>query len=369
MATKRDYYEVLGVSKNATDDEIKSAYRKLAKQWHPDINKSPEAPAKFEEIQEAYDVLKDKDKRAKYDQFGHAAFEQGAGGNPYGGAGGFSGQGFSADDLGDIFSSFFGGGARQSSRRSTGPRKGNDTLYRVRIDFMDAINGKKITIPLTYDETCPHCNGSGAENPSDVCTCSRCRGTGTIRTTQRTIFGAMESEGTCPDCNGTGKKITNRCHECGGSGYKRVHKDIEVSIPAGINDGQQVRISGKGERGVNGGENGDLYVEINVKDHPTFRRDGDDIHMDVTMSFIDAALGDEIQVDTVYGPVSVQIPSGTQPDAILKLKGKGVKNLRSKAPGDMYLHMKLKTPEKMTRTQKELLEQYRAEVRGKSKKR
>ncbi len=368
MATKRDYYEILGLSKGASTDEIKSAYRKLAKQYHPDINKDPDAPKKFEEIQEAYDVLKDDQKRAQYDQFGHAAFEQGAGGNPYGGAGGFGGQGFSADDLGDIFSSFFGGGARQS-RAQSGPRKGNDSLYRVRIDFMDAINGKKIKIPLTYDEQCPHCHGSGAETPSDFCTCSRCHGTGTIRTTQRTIFGAMESTSSCPDCGGTGKKITNRCHECGGSGYKRVHKDLEVSIPAGINKGQQIRVAGKGERGVNGGENGDLYVEINVKDHSMFRREGNDIHMDIALSFVDAALGEEIQVETVYGPVTVQIPAGTQPDAILKLKGKGVKDLRTKNPGDQYLHMKLKTPEKMSKTQKELLEQFRAEVKGKTKKR
>ncbi|MCQ2772613.1 MAG: molecular chaperone DnaJ [Bacilli bacterium] len=366
MASKRDYYEILGLSKGATADEIKSAYRKLAKQYHPDINKDPDAPKKFEEIQEAYDVLKDDQKRQQYDQFGHAAFEQGAGGNPYG-AGGFGGAGFNAEDLGDIFSSFFGGG-RRSGRASSGPRKGEDTLYRIKIDFMDSINGRKITIPLSYDEQCPHCHGSGAESPSDVSTCPNCRGTGTVRTRQQTIFGTMESQGTCPSCHGTGKKVTKTCHECGGSGYKRIKKDIEVSIPAGISNGQQIRIAGKGDRGINGGENGDLYVEVQVKAHSSFKREGDDIHIEVPLSFVDAALGAEIEVDTVYGKVAVDIPAGTQPDAVLKLRGKGVKNLRNGNPGDQYLHMKLKTPEKLSRSQKQLLEQLREEMGGKKKK-
>lgn len=370
MANKRDYYEVLGVSKSASQDEIKSAYRKLAKQYHPDINKDPDAPKKFEEIQEAYDVLKDEQKKAQYDQFGHAAFEQGAGG--FGGAGGFNGGGFGGagfEDLNDIFSSFFGGGSRRGGRQSSGPRKGEDALYRIKIDFMDSIKGRKITIPLDYEEQCPHCHGSGAESPSDVSQCPRCRGTGTVRTRQQTIFGAMESQGTCPECHGTGKKVTKSCHECGGSGYKRVRKEVEVSIPAGISNGQQIRLAGKGDRGVNGGENGDLYVEVQVKNHPQFRREGDDIHIDVTLSFIDAALGDEIEVDTVYGKYKIDVPAGTQPDTILKMRGKGVKNLRTQNPGDQYLHIKLKTPEKLSRTQKELLEQFRAEAGGKKKRR
>ena len=361
--TKRDFYEILGVSKTATKDEIKSAYRKLAKQYHPDLNKSPDAPKKFEEIQEAYDVLYDDNKRKQYDQFGMAAFEQGAStggaGNPFAG-GDLSGQGFGDVDLNDIFQSFFGGGGGQRRARNDGsPRKGEDTLFRVKIDFMDAINGRHVTIPLTYDEPCSNCHGTGADSPNDVDVCPDCGGSGYVRQRQQTIFGVMESTGPCPRCHGTGKIVRNRCHVCGGSGYNRVHKDLDVNIPAGIASGQQIRVSGKGQRGTNGGPNGDLYVEVQVQPHETFKREGNDIHIDVPLSFVDCALGVTIDVPTVYGDVSVEIPEGTQPEGILKLRGKGVKDLRTGRPGDEYLHIKVKTPTNLTKSEKDLLDEFR----------
>ncbi len=368
MAEKRDYYEVLGVSKNATKDEIKSAYRKLAKQYHPDINKSPDAPKKFEEIQEAYDVLYDDEKRKRYDQFGKAAFEEGSGmggaSNPFGG--GFSSQGFGDVDLNDIFSSFFGGGSRRSSRAErAGPTKGNDTLYTVSISFMDAVNGCHITIPLTYDEPCEHCHGTGAETPDDIVTCPYCGGTGYATRQERTIFGVMQSQGPCEHCHGTGKIVKKACSVCGGKGYNRVHKDLDVNIPAGINAGQQVRVKGKGERGSLGGENGDLYVEIKIKPDKTFTREGNDVHMNLNLSFVNCALGSKVDVPTVYGEVSVDIPAGTQPDQILKLRGKGIKDLRSGKPGDQYLHVKVQTPTNLSVTQKDLLAQFQKEEESK----
>lgn len=357
MANKRDYYEVLGIPKTATKDEIKSAYRKLAKKYHPDVNKSPDAPEKFKEVQEAYDVLYDDQKRAQYDQFGFAAFEQGGSqGGPYGQ--GFSSGGFGDMDLGDIFSSFFGGGRRRQ-RSSSSPQKGDDNLTRIRISFMDAVLGTKLTIPVTFDEPCSHCHGSGAESESSITTCPYCGGRGTVTTQQRTIFGIVEAEQDCPHCHGKGKIVREACHQCRGEGYTRVRKDLTINIPAGINAGQQIRVQGKGGRGVNGGPNGDLYVEVLVADHPEFRRDGNDIHLDVPLSFIDCALGCTIEVPTVYGDVSVKIPEGTQPDQILKIKDHGIKDLRSGRPGNQYIHIKVTTPQKMSRSQRDLLTAYR----------
>lgn len=357
MANKRDYYEVLGIPKTATKDEIKSAYRKLAKKYHPDVNKSPDAPEKFKEVQEAYDVLYDDQKRAQYDQFGFAAFEQGGSqGGPYGQ--GFSSGGFGDMDLGDIFSSFFGGGRRRQ-RSSASPQKGDDNLTRIRISFMDAVLGTKLTIPVTFDEPCSHCHGSGAESESSITTCPYCGGRGTVTTQQRTIFGIVEAEQDCPHCHGKGKIVREACHQCRGEGYTRVRKDLTINIPAGINAGQQIRVQGKGGRGVNGGPNGDLYVEVLVADHPEFRRDGNDIHLDVPLSFIDCALGCTIEVPTVYGDVSVKIPEGTQPDQILKIKDHGIKDLRTGRPGNQYIHIKVTTPQKMSRSQRDLLTAYR----------
>ena len=360
MANKRDYYDVLGVSKSASKDEIKSAYRKLAKQYHPDINKSPDAPEKFKEVQEAYDVLYDDQKRAQYDQFGFAAFEQGASnGGPFGQ--GFASGGFGDVDLGDIFSSFFGGGRRRS-QASSAPSKGEDTLTRIRINFMDAVLGTKVTLNVAYDEPCAHCHGTGAESDASMTTCPYCGGRGTVSAQQRTIFGVVESEQECPHCRGKGRIIKDPCHTCKGEGYTRVKRDLTVNIPAGINAGQQIRVQGKGGRGINGGPNGDLYVEVLIAPHPEFRRDGNDIHLDVPLSFVDCALGCTIDVPTVYGDVSVKIPEGTQPDQILKIKDHGIKDLRSGRPGNQYIHIKVVTPSKMSRTQRDLLSAFKEQT-------
>ena len=369
MATKRDYYEVLGLKKGASKDEITKAYRTLAKKYHPDINKSPDAPQKFEEIQEAYDVLKDDAKRAQYDRFGQAAFEQGSSmggaGNPFGN--GFASGGFGDVDLGDIFSSFFGGGmGGRRTRASGGPRKGEDALYRIKISFMDAVNGKTVTIPVTYDEPCEHCHGTGAESPNDYRSCPDCGGTGRVRTRQQTLFGVMEQESACPRCHGTGKIVTKPCSSCGGQGYSRVRKDLEVKIPAGIASGQQIRVQGRGGRGFGGGPNGDLYVEVSVDPDSRFTREGNDVHSNIALSFPDCALGTEIDVETVYGTLEVVVPSGTQPGQILKLKGKGIKDLRTGKPGDHYLHVEVRTPTDLTDREKELLKEFQAEEEKKS---
>ena len=357
MAEKRDLYEVLGVNKGASKDEIKSAYRKLAKKYHPD-NKETGDEAKFKEVQEAYDILFDDQKRSAYDQFGFAAFEQGAGGpgsNPFEGGFGFGADGM---DLGDIFSQFFGGG-RRSQRANNGPRRGNDAIIRVKVDFMDTILGRDIEIPLNVDETCSACNGSGAKTSNDIKTCPQCNGVGAIRTQRRSLFGMVEQQETCPRCNGRGKTITNPCPSCGGKGYNRVKKTIKVHIIAGINNGQQIRVQGMGERGVNGGQNGDLFVEVNVKPHQYFKRDGNDIHLSMPIDFVDAILGTSVDIPTVYGEATLNIPSGTQPGQIFRMKGQGVKDLRSGRPGDQYVHLDIKMPTSLNKQQKDLLTQYR----------
>lgn len=354
MAEKRDAYEVLGISKSASADEIKSAYRKLARKYHPDLNKEPGAEEKFKEVQEAYDILSDANKKAKYDQFGYAAFDPQAGG--FGGAGGFGD--FGDIDLGDIFGSFFGGGSRRT-RQANGPIRGADTLMRVRISFMDAINGKTIELNINLDENCPHCNGTGADSPSDIETCPDCRGSGVVKSVQQTIFGAMQSQRSCARCNGTGKIIKNKCHVCNGKGYTTSKKKIEVKIPAGINNGQQVVVRGKGQRGQNGGPNGDLYIEVVVDDSKTFTREGNNIHVEYEISYLDAILGTKVEVDTVYGKVEVDIPSGTQPNTILKLKGKGVKDIRNGSYGDQLLHLKVKIPTSITKEERNVLEALR----------
>ena len=360
MASKRDYYEVLGVSKTASKDEIKSAYRKLAKKYHPD-NKETGDEAKFKEIQEAYDILYDDQKRAAYDQFGFAAFEQ-AGGNPganpfEGGFGGFSGDGSSIFD--DVINSFFGGGSRRSSRQS-GPRRGNDRIVTMNIDFMDAITGGTYTINLSVEEKCPKCNGSGAKDANSIKSCSQCGGRGYVRMQRRSIFGVIETQEVCPACEGAGKVITDKCPDCGGKGYIKRKKDIDVKVFAGINTGQQILVKGYGERGINGGSNGDLVVEVNVKPHSFFKREGNDIHIELPLGFVDAALGTKINIPTVYGEVELIVPAGTQPGQILKLKGQGVKDERSGRSGDQFVHIKVVVPTSLSKEQKRVLEEYRS---------
>lgn len=363
MAEKRDFYEVLGVNKNASKDDIKRAYRKLAKTYHPD-NKETGDEVKFKEVQEAYDILYDDQKRSAYDQFGHAAFEQAGGnpgGNPFqGGFGGFGG----ADgvDLGDIFSSFFGGGRRQKAN-PTEPRRGNDQVMRVKVDFMDAVNGRDITISLNVDEKCEKCGGTGAKTPNDIHTCSHCGGRGYVRVQKRSLFGVVESQEECPYCGGTGKTIDNKCPDCGGKGYVRKKKDVKVHILAGINNGQQIRVNGLGERGYNGGPNGDLYVEVLIKPHDIFERDGNDIHIEVPLDVVDATLGTKIDVPTVYGDFTLTVPAGTQPGQILRMKGQGIKDLRTGKPGDQYVHLNIKVPTSLTKEQKDLLEKFKNTVK------
>ncbi len=353
MADKRDLYEVLGVSKTASADEIKKAYRKKAKQYHPDVCKEDHAEEKFKEVQNAYDILSDDNKKAAYDRYGHAAFEQGAGGFG-GGAGGFGGGfGFEDVDLGDIFGSFFGGGGGQRTKRS-GPTRGEDRFVQLQIDFMDAIKGKKTELKINFDETCSHCNGSGAKTPDDLQTCSKCNGTGTIRTQQRSPFGTFVNQSACPDCHGTGKVVKEQCDHCKGKGYSNKNITVELNIPAGINSHQQLRVQGKGYRGTQGGPNGDLYVEIVIKPHPHFVREGRNITIVVPISVVDATLGCEIDVPTVNGDVSMKIPEGIQSGTTLRLKGKGVKDLRGDTYGDQFVKVEVKTPTKLSREEKDL---------------
>ena len=299
-----------------------------------------------------------------YDQFGHAAFDQNGGASGFNGFGGF-GEGFQDVDLGDIFGSFFGGGGRRQSRRN-GPMKGNDTFISIKISFMDSVKGKKIELPINFDETCSHCNGTGAENPSDVVTCPNCHGSGYVSQRTQTIFGTMESQGVCPTCGGTGKTIKNKCTHCNGKGFKRTKIKIDVNIPAGINNGQQIRVSGKGERGVNGGPNGDLYIEVNVAPDNFFKRQGNDVHVELTMSMVDAALGAVVEIPTIYGKVDLTIPAGTQSGNILKLRGKGFKDLRSSNYGDQLVHIKVETPKNLNPEQKDLLTKFQ-EIESKKK--
>ncbi len=358
MANKRDYYEVLGISKSATQDEIKKAYRSLARKYHPDINKEPDAEEKFKEVQEAYDILSDEKKKQMYDQFGHAGVDPNAAGGAggFGGFGGFDGEGF---DFGDIFSSFFGGGARRSQSASTGPRKGNDKFIKLKISFMDAVFGKTTDISINLDTKCEHCNGTGAEKPSDIETCRRCNGQGVVNVTQQSIFGTVRSQQVCPECGGKGKTIKKKCPHCNGEGYTSKKTNVEVKIPAGIASHQQLRITGKGERGYNGGPNGDLYIEIIVADHQQFRRDGKDIHIDVPISFTDAALGCVVDVPTAYGEVELKIPEGIQDGQMLRIRGKGFKSIRGNEVGDQIVHINIKTPTKLSKEEKELYEKLR----------
>lgn len=358
MADKRDYYEVLGLSKNATEAEIKKAYRSLAKKYHPDINKEKGADIKFKEVQEAYEVLSDTQKRANYDQFGHASTEQGFGQ----GFGGFQSGGF--EDINDIFGSFFGGGFGSSQRRQSGPRKGEDRLMQLRVDFMDAIFGKTESISLDVEEQCSECMGSGAHSKSDVQICPTCNGKGQVTTQQRTPFGVFQSSSVCPECQGTGKKILNKCHKCHGRGYERKRVTVDVKIPAGIHSGQQLRVPGKGERGTQGGPNGDLYLEILVSRHKYFQREGNNIYINVPISALDATLGCKIDVPTVHGDVELTIPSGTQTGTQFRLKGKGVKDLNSNNLGDQYVEVKIQVDEKLSREEKELYEKLR-KIKGK----
>lgn len=355
---KRDYYEVLGVDKNADDAALKKAYRVLAKKYHPDMNPGDaEAEKKFKEASEAYAVLSDPEKRRQYDQFGHAAFDGGAGG------GGFGGFDFNSADFGDIFGDIFGDffGGRRSARGNNGPMKGANIRTSVRITFEEAVFGVDKEIELTLKDECKTCHGSGAKSGTTPETCQKCGGKGQVVFTQQSFFGTVRNVQTCPDCNGTGKVIKEKCPDCHGSGYIASRKKIQVSIPAGIDNGQSVRIREKGEPGTNGGPRGDLLVEVIVGRHPIFQRQDYDIYSNVPVSYAIAALGGEVVVDTVDGKVIYEVKPGTQTDTRVRLKGKGVPTLRNKeVRGDHYVTLVIQTPEKLSHEAKELLRQFDA---------
>jgi len=357
MPGKRDYYEVLGVDRSATADEIKKEYRRLARQFHPDVNKAPDAAEKFKEATEAYEVLSDPEKRAAYDRFGHAAFEGPAGGGGAGaGGGGFDPFGGFAD-LGfeDIFDAFFGGGGR---RRARGPVRGADLRYDLELDFEEAAFGIETEISVPRVEVCPHCHGNKAEPGTPIRTCPECGGTGEVRRVQQTPLGRLVNVHTCPRCRGEGQTVETACRECRGAGVVRRTRRIRVKVPAGIEDGQRIRLAGEGEAGERGGPPGDLYVFVTVRPHPFFRREGRDIHCEVPISFVQAALGDEIEVPTLEGTATLKIPEGTQTGTVFRMRGKGVPDVRGFGRGDQYVTVKVVTPTHLTDEQRDLLRRF-----------
>ncbi len=363
MADKRDYYEVLGVSKTASDDELKKAFRKLAKQYHPDLHPDDkEAEAKFKEVNEAYEVLSDKDKRAKYDQFGFAGVDPNYGAGQGGGYGGYSygGGGFGGfGDMGDIFESFFGGGFGGGSRSSANaPRRGQDIRISATISFMEACMGVKKSVRFTHYEKCSDCGGSGAKAGTHAETCPDCGGSGTVRVNQRTPLGVFQTTKTCDRCMGKGKIVKEVCPGCQGQGRVRKTLNKEIEIPAGIDDGQTLKVTGAGDCGTNGGANGDLNVKINVKPDNIFEREGYDIYTEIPISYAQAALGDEIVVPTIDGKVKYHVPAGTQTGTVFRLRGKGVKRLYRTDRGDHYVTVKVEIPKNLSKKQSELLKAF-----------
>ncbi len=362
MADKRDYYEVLGVGRTATDDEIKKAYRQLAKKYHPDMNPGDKtAEAKFKEASEAYAVLSDADKRRQYDQFGHSAFEGGAGA----GAGGFD---FSGMDMGDIFGDIFGdlfGG--RSRRQSNGPMQGANLRTSVRITFEEAVFGTEKELELTLKDECVTCHGTGAKAGTSADTCPKCGGKGQVVYTQQSLFGMVRNVQTCPDCKGTGKIIKDKCPDCYGTGFISSKKKIKVSIPAGIDSGQSVRIRGKGEPGTNGGSRGDLLVEVEVSRHPIFQRQDYDIYSTAPVSYATAVLGGDVRISTVDGEVIYNVKAGTQTDTRVRLREKGIPSLRNKAVrGDHYVTLVVQVPTNLNAEQKDLLRKFDDAMNGKT---
>lgn len=364
MADKRDYYEVLGVTKSSTEDEIKKAYRKLAKQYHPDLHPGDaEAEAKFKEVNEAYEVLSDADKKQKYDAYGFAGVDPSyAASNGGGGFGGFGGGfrgGFGGGiDLGDIFDSFFGGGGSSGGSRRNAPQRGDSLKVNLVLSFEEAAFGCKKTIEIDRIEKCEDCDGTGAEKGSSAETCSNCHGTGTVRTTQRTPLGMFSSQSACPNCHGTGKVIKNPCKTCRGQGLVRKHRRIDVKIPEGIDEDQPLQMRGMGNAGLNGGPAGDIYVVISIRPHPIFTRQGTDVLCEIPISYADAVLGAEIEVLTIDGRVKYTIPEGTQTGTVFRLRGKGIKRMDGRGRGDHYVTVNIETPTSLNRKQKDLLREY-----------
>lgn len=351
MADKRDYYEVLGVDRGADQETIKKAYRKLAKKYHPDMNPGDkEAEAKFKEATEAYGVLSDEEKRRQYDQYGHAAFENG-------GAGGFDFTNMDMGDLfGDLFGDFFGGGRRRTGNE---PQRGASLRAVIHLTFEEAVFGCTKELELTLKDPCKTCNGTGAKPGTSPVICPRCNGTGQIRRTTQSLFGMVQNIETCPDCGGTGKIIREKCADCGGTGFTSSRRKIQVAVPAGIDNGQSIRIRDKGEPGRNGGPRGDLLVEVAVAQHPIFQRDGVNIFSRAPMSFAQAALGGVLRIDTVDGPVEYTVKAGTPTDTRIRLRGKGVPSLRNKnLRGDQYVTLVVQVPDKLSDEAKEALKNF-----------
>lgn len=362
MADKRDYYEVLNLSKGASTDEIKKAYKKLAKKYHPDINKEEGAVEKFTEVQEAYEVLSDDQKRAQYDQFGHAAFQGGPGGG-----GGYTNADFDFGDIfgggfGDIFGDIFGGGSAGGRARSQGPQRGADLQTQITITFEESVTGVDKNLKITREEKCSKCHGHGSERPEDIETCPECHGAGVVRVAQNTPFGRMMSEQICPTCHGEGKIFKSRCSKCNGNGITVETRTIKVAIPAGINDGQTVRLNGQGNAGKKGGPAGDLYVIVKVSEHDFFRREGKDIYCTMPITFMQASLGAQVEVPTLTGKVKLTIPAGTQTDKEFRMRGKGMKSVRGGAQGDQYVKVRVLVPKKLNRKQKDLIEELQKEL-------
>lgn len=354
MTVKRDYYEVLGIARGASAAEIKTSYRRLARQFHPDINKEPAAEELFKEINEAYEVLGDEQKRATYDRFGHAGLQgAGAGAGGFGGFGGFG-------DLGDIFEEFFSGVSGTRTRRSArarGPARGDDLRADISIPFLEAVFGTEREIQVPRTETCPQCQGSGAEPGTTPIVCNQCRGTGEVRQVQQSFLGSFVNVGTCPTCGGSGETIPTPCSQC--NGRKRVRKShtLKVKVPAGIDSGMRIRLVGEGDAGARGGPAGNLYVFVNVEDHPYFQRREDDIILNLVINVAQAALGDEITIPTVNGEEEIRIESGTQPGHVIRLRGRGVPHIRQSGRGDQILVVQVAVPEKLDSEQRELFHQ------------
>jgi len=351
MATKRDYYEILGVSRSASTDELKSAFRRLAKQYHPDVNKEPGADEKFKEINEAYAVLSDEQKRAAYDRFGHAGVNGGFGS----GAADFTG--FGVEDIFETFFGGFGGASRGASRRA--PRRGQDLRYDLSLTFEESLFGLEKEIEITRSEVCEACRGSGAEPGTSPVRCSTCRGTGEIRQVRQTFLGSMVNVTTCPQCRGVGEVINTPCKTCGGRTQVRRTRRLTISVPPGVNTGTQIRLSGEGEPGLNGGPNGNLYVVITVAAHKYFRRRNDDLFLEVAVNVAQAALGADVQIQTPYGPEKLKIPAGTQSGTIFQLRGKGAPHVQRSGRGDLFVILNVTTPHDLSREQKKLLEELR----------
>ena len=354
---KKDYYEILGVSKDATEKEIKKAYRKLAKEYHPDHNKSPDAEERFNEISEAYEVLADESKRRAYDQYGHAG-TQGYG--AYSGMGGdpFNGSPFDMGDLGDIFNTFFGGGQGfgYQTGRSTVDESGTDLRYKIRLSFMEAIKGGEYEIKVDRDVKCEHCDGTGSET-KETKTCPTCSGSGRVQRVRQSFLGAMSVVTTCDTCEGSGHVVEQECKECKGRGVQQEKVAVKINIPKGAYDGMVLRFRGSGNAGSRGGGSGDLYIEVVVEPHDIFERRGNDIYIDVDIDPVTAVLGDQIEVPTIEGDVKFKIPKGTQPDTIFKMSGKGAPIVGSEEKGDQYIRAKVIIPEKLSRKEKKLWEE------------